>query len=84
MKNYIEARSNKKLRLDYTVECIENKNPEIKYYYEQLGSAIIKSLGYKECRIKAEINNRKTAGKVPFELRLLLRNGEKATNSFLK
>lgn len=84
MRNYIDARSNSKLRLDYTVECIEHKNPEIKYYYDQLGGATIKSLGYKECRIKAEINNRKIADRVPTELRKLLSNGEKVSNSFLK
>ncbi len=84
MKSYIESKSTNTLRLDYITDDIAKKHPEIKYYYEQLGGERIRALGYKESKIKVELQNLRTINKVPYELRLLLKNEERISNTMLK
>ena len=84
MKSYIESKSTNTLRLEYITDDIAKKHPKIKYYYEQLGEERIKALGYKESKIKVELQNLHTANKVPYELRLLLKNEERISNTMLK
>lgn len=84
MKSYIEAKTANKLRLDFIIDDIAKKHPEIKYYYDQLGGERIRALGYKESKIKVELHNLRTANKVPYELRQLLKNEERISNTMLK
>lgn len=84
MKSYIESKSMNTLRLEYITDDIAKKHPKIKYYYEQLGGERIKTLGYKESKIKVELQNLHTVNKVPYELRLLLKNEERISNTMLK
>lgn len=84
MKSYIESKSMSTLRLDYITDDIVRKHPEIKYYYEQLGGERIRALGYKESKIKVELQNLRTINKVPYELRRLLKNEERISNAMLK
>lgn len=84
MKSYIESKSMNTLRLEYLTDDIAKKHPKIKYYYEQLGGERIKTLGYKESKIKVELQNLHTVNKVPYELRLLLKNEERISNTMLK
>jgi hypothetical protein len=65
MERYCNAQDNKKGML---LSLIDIEHPEIKYYYEQLGSKRIEALGYKECELKKEIAVKQKEGMVCYEL----------------
>lgn len=65
MKSYCEAKENK---YSFALFYIEQRNINIKYYYDILGSKRIKSLSYKESNLKNEMKNRSNDSKVIYEL----------------
>lgn len=58
MKNYCELKNSDIFGAKVIIKTIENSNPNLKNYYELLGSLKIKSLNYKESKLKRELRNK--------------------------
>lgn len=57
MRNYCELRDNNSIYA-LTLNNIESRYPQLKLFYEELGSERIRALGYKEKELKNEVNIR--------------------------
>lgn len=68
MTSYCEYKA-KGLCLDMAAFSLEQKYPELKYYYDELGLERIKALGYKEKELKNEISIRYSDSKILYRLR---------------
>jgi len=81
MQRYCDAQDNKKGML---LSLIDIEHPEIKYYYEQLGSKRIKALGYKECELKKEIASKQEEGMICHELEKLIKDKSRISRGEIK
>lgn len=72
MKYYCEYKT-KNLCIDFIAFNIEQKYPELKYYYDELGGDRIKALGYKEKELKNEISIRHSTAKIIDELKKIFK-----------
>ena len=59
-------------------------NPQIKYYYEELGPERIKALGYKEKLIKNEISLKLENSRIRNEFNRIFQSGERLTTDEMK
>ena len=57
MSNYCELRDNGSVIAKSVAATIAHDYPQLKIYYDTLGSAKIKALDYQESKFKAEYNN---------------------------
>lgn len=57
MSNYCELRDNGSVIAKSVAATIAHDYPQLKIYYDTLGSAKIKALDYQESKLKAEYNN---------------------------
>jgi len=81
MQRYCNAQDNKKGML---FSLIELEYPEIKYYYEQLGSERIKALGYKRSELNKEISTKQKRGMICNELEKRLKDKSRMSVSEIK
>lgn len=84
MKHYCEYKAKGNLQYDFVALSIEMEHPEIKYYYDFLGGARIKALGYKECNLKNEISFLSTQSKIKYELEKRFKSGNRIITSDLQ
>jgi len=68
MMHYCEYKT-KKFCFDLVAFTLEQKYPELKYYYDELGFDRIKALGYKEKELKNEIGIRHLNNRIRYELK---------------
>ena len=83
MAQYCEYKS-KGLCFDMVSFTLEQKYPELKYYYEELGGDRIKALGYKEKELKNEISIRHSTEKIHYELNKIFKPNMEFTTEKIK
>lgn len=83
MKYYCEYKSIK-LCFDGAAMVLEQKYPEVKYYYDYLGGQRIKALGYKEKELKNEITANESKNRVHYELCKVINVGDRLTTDEIK
>lgn len=76
MTQYCEYKS-KGLCFDLAAFTLEQKYPELKYYYDELGGNRIKALNYKEKKLLNEIHIMKTKNKIRHELHGIIHIGDR-------
>lgn len=54
MKDYCEHKDSRNMFSNYIADQLARKTPELKIYYDALGSGKIKALGYQESKLKKE------------------------------
>lgn len=72
MQEYCDLKGNKDLASKSICMVKERINPELKYYYLELGGEKIKALGYKEANLKREIHNNNLENQVKYRLQSIL------------
>ena len=72
------------LCFDMVSFTLEQKYPELKYYYEELGGDKIKALGYKEKELKNEISVRHSTAKIHYELNKIFKPNMEFTTEKIK
>lgn len=72
MQEYCELKRNKDLASKSICMVKEKINPELKFYYLELGSDRIKALGYKEANLKREIHNNNLHNQIKNRLQSIL------------
>ena len=83
MIQYCEYKS-KGLCFDIAAFTLEQKYPELKYYYDELGGDRIKALGYKEKELKNEISIRHSDAKICREMRTVFQLNMEFTTDKIK
>lgn len=84
MKYFCEYKNKGNLVLDLYATTLQSKYPELEYYYNKLGASRIKALNYKECNLKNEITILDSKSRVLYELRKVVKPGDRLTNQSLK
>lgn len=72
------------LFIDLVAHTMEQKYPELKYYYDELGGDRIKALGYKEKELKNEISIRHSNSKICYRLSAIFLPNTKFTTDKIK
>lgn len=80
MKNYCELRDNNCIYA-LTLNNIESRFPQLKLFYEELGSERIRALGYKEKELKNEVNVRHLKNRLIEEMRSCFPVGDRLYSS---
>lgn len=83
MTQYCEYKS-KGLCFDLAAFTLEQKYPELKYYYDELGGNRIKALGYKEKELKNEISIRHSDAKIRYKMGTVFQMGMELTTDRIK
>ena len=74
---YCEYRSKQGLIVNLAMSTLENKYPELRYYYETLGADRIKALNYKEKKLLNEIHIMKTKSDIRNVLHSIIHIGDR-------
>lgn len=83
MKRYCEYKSGN-CQFDLIASFYDEKYPELKLYYDELGGKRIKALGYKESVLKNEISNRQQKTRLCYEFRKIFKSGERCTTDYIR
>ncbi len=83
MKRYCEYKSGN-CQFDLIASFYDEKYPELKLYYDELGGKRIKALGYKESVLKNEISNRQQTTRLCYEFRKIFKSGERCTTDYIR